>query len=57
MPTLVSNRSYVKQTSNQKTAGNYSLNDAESWEIIKLIQDFPRIINRAADNFEPSIIC
>ena len=32
------------------TAGNYSLNDAESWE------DFPRIINRAADNFEPSII-
>ena len=39
-----------------ETAGNYSLNDAESWEIIKLIQDFPRIINRAADNFEPSII-
>ena len=38
------------------TAGNYSLNDAESWEIIKLLQDFPRIINRAADNFEPSII-
>ena len=38
------------------TASNYSLNDAESWEIIKLIQDFPRIINRAADNFEPSII-
>ena len=34
----------------------YSLNDAESWEIIKLIQDFPRIIKRAADNFEPSII-
>jgi len=39
-----------------ETAGNYSLNDAESWEIIKLIHDFPRIINRAADNFEPSII-
>ena len=35
---------------------NYSLNDAESWEIIKLIQDFPRIIKRAADNYEPSII-
>ena len=35
---------------------DYRLNDAESWEIIKLIQDFPRIINRAADNFEPSII-
>ena len=39
-----------------ETAGNYSLNDAESWEIIKLIQDFPRIINRASDNFEPSIV-
>lgn len=34
----------------------YSLNDAESWEIIKLIQNFPRIIIRAADNFEPSIV-
>lgn len=38
------------------TDATYSLNDAESWEIIKLIQDFPRIIVRAADNFEPSII-
>ena len=35
---------------------DYRLNDAESWEIIKLIQDFPRIIKRAADNYEPSII-
>ena len=34
----------------------YSLDDAESWEIVKLIQDFPRIIKRAADNFEPSIV-
>ncbi|MGT2935596.1 arginine--tRNA ligase [Streptococcus castoreus] len=34
----------------------YSLNDAESWEIVKLIQDFPRIIRRTADNFEPSIM-
>lgn len=34
----------------------YSLNDPESWEIIKLLQDFPRIIIKAADNFEPSII-
>lgn len=34
----------------------YSLSDTESWEIIKLIQDFPRIIVRSADNFEPSII-
>lgn len=34
----------------------YSLDDAESWGIVKLIQDFPRIIKRAADNFEPSIV-
>ena len=34
----------------------YSLADAESWEIIKLIQDFPRIIKRTSDNFEPSIM-
>lgn len=34
----------------------YSLSDSESWEIIKLLQDFPRIIRRASDNFEPSII-
>ncbi|MGT2742676.1 arginine--tRNA ligase [Streptococcus plurextorum] len=34
----------------------YSLSDAESWEIIKLIQEFPNAINRASDNFEPSII-
>ena len=56
MPTLVSNRSSCKADFKPETAGNYSLNDAESWEIIKLIQDFPRIINRAADNYEPSII-
>ena len=35
---------------------NYQLNDTESWEIIKLIQDFPNTIVKAADNFEPSLI-
>ena len=35
---------------------NYNLNDAESWEIIILIQDFARVVKRAADNFEPSLI-
>ncbi|MFC3932592.1 arginine--tRNA ligase [Streptococcus dentapri] len=38
------------------TSGNYQLDDAESWEIIRLIQDFPRYISRAAHDFEPSII-
>lgn len=37
-------------------SANYSLSDTESWEIIKLIQDFPRVIRRASDNYEPSII-
>ena len=37
-------------------AVGYYLDDAESWEIIKLIQNFPAAIKRAADNFEPSII-
>lgn len=34
----------------------YSLNDPESWEIIKLLQDFSRVVKRAADNYEPSLI-
>lgn len=34
----------------------YALNDAESWEIIKLLQDFPRIIERAADKYDPSVV-
>ena len=34
----------------------YSLNDPESWEIIKLLQDFSRIVKRAAENYDPSLI-
>ncbi|MBY5034128.1 arginine--tRNA ligase [Streptococcus gallolyticus] len=34
----------------------YSLNDAESWEIIKLLQNFSASIERAADKYDPSII-
>lgn len=39
-----------------QAAENYQLNDTESWEIIKLIQDLPNTIVKAADNFEPSLI-
>lgn len=39
-----------------EATASYALNDAESWEIIKLLQDFPNVIKRAADNFEPSIV-
>ena len=37
-------------------AATYSLNDPESWEIIKLLQHFGRVVKRAADNYEPSLI-
>ena len=35
---------------------NYALHDAESWDIIKLLQDFPSIIQRAAEKYDPSIV-
>lgn len=33
-----------------------SLADADSWEVIKLLQAFPQTIQRAAEKYEPSII-
>lgn len=41
-------------TPNEETP--YSLNDAESWEIIKLLQGFAANIERAAEKYDPSII-
>ena len=38
------------------TDASYSLNDKESWEIVKLIQNFPDTVKRAADRFEPALI-
>lgn len=38
------------------TDTTYNLNDPESWEIIKLLQDFSRVIKRAAENYDPSLI-
>ena len=35
---------------------NYVLNDAESWDIIKLLQDFPSVIQRAAEKYDPSVV-
>ena len=32
------------------------MEDSESWEIVKILQDFSRVIERAANQFEPSII-
>lgn len=33
-----------------------SLNDADSWEVIKLLQAFPNTVKRASEKYEPSII-
>ena len=38
------------------TDATYSLNDPESWEIIKLLQDFSRVVKRATENYDPSLI-
>lgn len=38
------------------TNATYSLSDPESWEIIKLLQDFARVVKRAAENYDPSLI-
>ena len=38
------------------TDATYSLSDPESWEIIKLLQDFSHVVKRAAENYDPSLI-
>lgn len=38
------------------TTINYSLDDAYSWEIIKLLQSYPDDVKRAYEKFEPSVI-
>lgn len=38
------------------TTVSYSLNDADSWEIIKLLQAFPDVVSQAAEQYEPSVI-
>ena len=35
---------------------NYHLEDAESWEVIKLLQSFPEVVQRSFDKLEPSVI-
>ena len=38
------------------TDATYSLSDPESWEIIKVLQDSSRVVKRAAENYDPSLI-
>lgn len=37
-------------------AADYMLNDAYSWEIVKLLQEYPETIQRAYEKREPSVI-
>lgn len=39
-----------------ENAGDLSLNDEESWEVIKLIQRYPEVVLQAANTYEPSVI-
>lgn len=41
---------------NIEPAEHYALDDTYSWEIIKLIQEFPDTLQRAFEKFEPSVI-
>ncbi|CYV25577.1 arginine--tRNA ligase [Streptococcus suis] len=38
------------------TENDYKLADAESWDIIKHIQNFSNVVERAGDKFDPSLI-
>ena len=39
-----------------ENVGDLSLNDEESWEVIKLIQNYPEVVLQAANTYEPSVI-
>ena len=39
-----------------ENVGDLSLNDEESWEVIKLIQRYPEVVLQAANTYEPSVI-
>lgn len=39
-----------------KAVVDIKVNDPESWEIVKALQDFPQVVRRAAEKYEPSVI-
>lgn len=41
---------------NIASSDSYALSDEYSWDVIKLIHDYPNTVKRAYENFEPSII-
>lgn len=51
-------QSILRKANRKVNIDNISLvvSDAEAWEIVKTLKEFPNIVKRAADNYEPSII-
>lgn len=50
-------QSILRKASFVPSAENdYKLADAESWDIIKHIQNFSNVVERAGDKFDPSLI-
>ncbi|HIY57154.1 MAG TPA: arginine--tRNA ligase, partial [Candidatus Tetragenococcus pullicola] len=37
-------------------AKDYSLEDEESWEVIKYLQQYPSVVQQAAREYEPSVL-
>lgn len=49
--------SILKKASFEPNASvDYVLNDSESWEVLKLLNEFPQLVVRASEKFEPSIL-
>ena len=51
-------QSILRKANRKVDISNISLtvSDAEAWEIVKALKEFPNVVKRAADNYEPSVI-
>lgn len=51
-------QSILRKANRKIDINNISLavSDAEAWEIVKALKEFPNVVKRAADNYEPSVI-
>lgn len=51
-------QSILRKANRKVDINNISLavSDAETWEIVKALKEFPNVVKRAADNYEPSVI-
>ncbi|WP_282800510.1 arginine--tRNA ligase [Lactococcus lactis] len=51
-------QSILRKANRKVDINNISLavSDVEAWEIVKALKEFPNVVKRAADNYEPSVI-